>query len=134
MAEELTAALPIVGAEAAYNQKDWRLRLRGTPLDSMVSGFGLLDRAADGASEEGPNRNISIKDIERLEEMEALTTAALDAVSALAREAKAHAGGDGSRELLARARSLVLTADSALDGIIAELPRRELAAAVSKAG
>jgi hypothetical protein len=37
------------------------------------------------ASEEGPNRNISIKDIERLEEMEALTTAALDAVSALAR-------------------------------------------------
>eukprot|EP00873_Tetraselmis_striata_P015277 jgi/Tetstr1/435541/TSEL_024445.t1 len=132
LAEELAAALPLVGAEAAYNQRDWRLRLRGSPLDSMVSGFALLDRAADGASEEGQNRNISIKDIERLEEMEALTTAALDAVEALASEAKQHAQGDNSRELLLRARQYVLTAESALDGIIAELPKKELAAAAAK--
>lgn len=136
------------------------------------------------ASEEGQNRNISIKDIERLEEMEALTTAALDAVEALARwmrvpmmptfipnlrmlapgggsakaciamtrhalpsdsvwwppwdccpvrsEAKQHAQGDNSRELLLRARQYVLTAESALDGIIAELPKKELAAAAAK--
>ena len=54
-----------------------RLQVRGSRFDVLVGAFAALDRAADGASEQGPNRNISIADIERLEHLEELTQGAL---------------------------------------------------------
>ncbi|KAK3236423.1 hypothetical protein CYMTET_53431, partial [Cymbomonas tetramitiformis] len=55
-----------------------RLQFRGSSFDPVVNVFALLDRSADGASLEGPNQNISIADIERLERLELLTQEAID--------------------------------------------------------
>ena len=98
-AQLMDRALPVVGADAAYTQKDWRLKFRSSSFDPFVNAFRFLDAGADGASLQGPNQNISIKDIERLEAIEDKTSAALMNLRAAA-EAGAAAEGLGRGDLV----------------------------------
>jgi hypothetical protein len=116
----LQHALPVVGAAAA----DF-----GSPacgLDLSIIAFAFLDRAADGASLGGANKNISPADIERLEALEQATQDALDDVAALqallaaAAEAGEGAEEEGAQEVGRAARR----AAGRVEALLEELPER----------
>eukprot|EP00241_Pyramimonas_parkeae_P013048 CAMPEP_0114236888 /NCGR_PEP_ID=MMETSP0058-20121206/7090_1 /TAXON_ID=36894 /ORGANISM="Pyramimonas parkeae, CCMP726" /LENGTH=265 /DNA_ID=CAMNT_0001348879 /DNA_START=121 /DNA_END=918 /DNA_ORIENTATION=+ len=140
ISENLRASLPAVGAAAAYSTKDWRLKFRRSAFDPVISIYALLDRA-DGSSSDGPNQNISIADIERLERLEADTQDAIDCAAAalgISRQVVAFdlpaMDSKSMNDNLGCLATQSRRAATKIGCILAEVPKQELAQIKKSAG